>query len=181
MISEDGNLLARLLTAQASSMGSFSITDEDRKKLRRIARIPTIEGDVAVEVPDRDDDVFEYSPDNLIDQEPTSRQSTNVQARLADIGAKMYFRVWIPPSDRARVSALVAETTKSALLDRLPLNHDDVTLRTIEQIVVIWLKGRAMARAFEVEHTTAVYSGILRMADLLALQPNMNIRPCLSG
>ncbi len=33
-----------------------------------------------------------------------------------------------------------------------------------------------MARAFEVEHTTAVYSGILRMADLLALQPNMNIR-----
>jgi len=33
-----------------------------------------------------------------------------------------------------------------------------------------------MARAFEVEHTTAVYSGLLRMADLLALQPNMNIR-----
>lgn len=33
-----------------------------------------------------------------------------------------------------------------------------------------------MARAFEVEHTTAVYSGLLRMADLLALQPNMDIR-----
>jgi len=33
-----------------------------------------------------------------------------------------------------------------------------------------------MARAFEVEHTTAIYSGILRMADLLALQPNMDIR-----
>ena len=33
-----------------------------------------------------------------------------------------------------------------------------------------------MARAFEVEHTTAIYSGLLRMADLLALQPNMNIQ-----
>ena len=33
-----------------------------------------------------------------------------------------------------------------------------------------------MARAFEVEHTTAIYSGLLRMADLLALQPNMDIR-----
>ena len=33
-----------------------------------------------------------------------------------------------------------------------------------------------MARAFEVEHTTAVYSGLLRMADLLALQPNMDIK-----
>ena len=29
---------------------------------------------------------------------------------------------------------------------------------------------------FEVEHSTAIYSGILRMADLLALQPNMDIR-----
>src|SRR5262249_6371906 len=36
-------------------------------------------------------------------------------------------------------------------------------------------KGRAIQRAFEVEHTTAVYSGLLRMADLLALQPNMDI------
>jgi hypothetical protein len=31
-------------------------------------------------------------------------------------------------------------------------------------------------RAFEVEHATSVYSGILRMADLLALQPNMDIK-----
>ncbi len=62
-------------------------------------------------------------------------------------------------------------------LDLLPLNYDDTTLRTVEQIDVLWLeKGRSMARAFEVEHTTAIYSGLLRMADLLALQPNMNIR-----
>jgi hypothetical protein len=36
--------------------------------------------------------------------------------------------------------------------------------------------GRAIQRAFEVEHTTSIYSGILRMADLLALQPNMDIK-----
>ena len=58
----------------------------------------------------------------------------------------------------------------------MPLNYDDTTLRTIEQIDVLWLKGRSIRRAFEVEHTTRVYSGILRMADLLALQPNMDIR-----
>ena len=52
--------------------------------------------------------------------------------------------------------------------------HPHVT--TFEQIDVLWLKGRSMARAFEVEHTTAIYSGLLRMADLLALQPNMDIR-----
>ena len=38
------------------------------------------------------------------------------------------------------------------------------------------MKQRAIVRAFEVEHTTAIYSGILRMADLLALQPNMDIQ-----
>ena len=61
-------------------------------------------------------------------------------------------------------------------LETLPLNYDDTTLRTVEQIDVLWLKGRSMSRAFEIEHTTAIYSGLLRMADLLALQPNMNIR-----
>jgi hypothetical protein len=38
---------------------------------------------------------------------------------------------------------------------------------------VIWLERRSIAHAFEVEHTTAIYSGLLRMADLLALQPRI--------
>ena len=29
--------------------------------------------------------------------------------------------------------------------------------------------------AFEIESTTAIYSGLLRMSDLLAMQPNINI------
>jgi hypothetical protein len=68
---------------------------------------------------------------------------------------------------------VLKERTPSAavLLDLLPLNYDETTIRAIEQIDVIWLKRRAIVRAFEVEHTTAVYSGILRMADLPALQP----------
>ncbi len=41
---------------------------------------------------------------------------------------------------------------------------------------MLWIRGRYIVRAFEVEHTTSVYSGILRMADLLALQPNVDIR-----
>jgi hypothetical protein len=61
-------------------------------------------------------------------------------------------------------------------LGKLPLSYDLTTLETIELIDVIWIKNRSITRAFEVEHTTAVYSGLLRMADLLALQPNMDIR-----
>ena len=61
------------------------------------------------------------------------------------------------------------------MLEHLPLNYDDTTLKTIENIDVIWIRGRSIVRAFEVEHTTSIYSGILRMADLMALQPNLNI------
>jgi hypothetical protein len=56
------------------------------------------------------------------------------------------------------------------------LTNAEPTLKTIEQIDVLWLSKKTIVRAFEVEHTTAVYSGILRMADLLALQPNFHTR-----
>jgi hypothetical protein len=87
----------------------------------------------------------------------------------------MGMKVWIPRSDRTAVLAPWKDEDQS-LIDVLPLNYDETTLKTIEQIDVLWLKRRAIVRAFEVEHTTSIYSGILRMADLLALQPNMNIR-----
>lgn len=108
-------------------------------------------------------------------QEVETRQSIQIQAKLAQIGAKMGFRIW-PASDRNRVLELVPADLRAAFLDSLPLNYDDATLDTVKQIDVLWLKGRAMARAFEVEHSTAIYSGLLRMADLLALQPNMQIK-----
>ena len=88
----------------------------------------------------------------------------------------MGFKIWIPRGDRSRVRELVEPRDRAAFLDDLPLNYDTTTIDTIELIDVLWLKGRSIVRAFEVEHTTAVYSGLLRMADLLALQPNMDIR-----
>ena len=87
----------------------------------------------------------------------------------------MGLKIWVPRNDRAAVLD-EWKGDHNALLDRLPLNYDDVTLKTVERIDVLWLKGRSIQRAFEVEHTTSIYSGLLRMADLLALQPNMDIR-----
>jgi hypothetical protein len=98
----------------------------------------------------------------------------HVIARMAQRAIRK--RIWIPANDRNKVLELVPADLRDAFLDTLPLNYDDATLDTVKQIDVLWLKGRAMARAFEVEHTTAIYSGLLRMADLLALQPNMQIK-----
>jgi hypothetical protein len=62
------------------------------------------------------------------------------------------------------------------LLEELPVTFNSTTMKTIEQIDVLWLKRAEIVRAFEVEHTTSIYSGILRMADLLAMQPNITIK-----
>ncbi len=103
------------------------------------------------------------------------RESMQIQALLATIGTAMGFSIWLPKSDRGRV--LKAWKPKPGeLLEELPLGYDSSTMKTIEQIDVLWLRKRSIVRAFEVEHTTSVYSGLLRMADLVALQPNINVK-----
>ena len=128
---------------------------------------------MVVEVPEAEEGETETLPGASPD---APRDSLRMQAAIAKIGVEMGFRVWVPRNDRYRVLDALPRALHMGFLDLLPLNYDDTTLRTIEQIDVIWLRQRAMVRAFEIEHSTAVYSGLLRMADLLALQPNMNIR-----
>jgi len=102
------------------------------------------------------------------------RESLQMQATLAEIGSQMGFQIWLPRSDRTRVLTKW-KPMPDVLLENLPVGFDRATMKTIEQIDVLWLKRTSIVRAFEVEHTTSVYSGILRMADLLAMQPNLKI------
>lgn len=166
---EDGRFLEQLLAAQATGQREWPVKEDEFRRLV-ISRVRGATKDITVTVPTEPEPEVEVSP-----AAPEVRESTRMQALLAEIGARMGMQIWIPRNNR---EAVLGEWRgdHALLLDRLPLNYDDVTLRTIEQIDVLWLKGRAIKRAFEVEHTTSVYSGILRMADLLALQPNMDIR-----
>ena len=110
----------------------------------------------------------EFVPPEGPEVESEVRESIKIQAMLAEIGSEMGMKIWIPKADRGGVLREWKDGSAS-LLDRLPLNYDDATLKTVEQIDVLWLRGRSIIRAFEVEHTTSIYSGLLRMADLLAL------------
>jgi hypothetical protein len=170
----DGDFLVSVLEAQSRQQTPFPYSPRDRRQLARKLTVRTLDRSVTVEVPEEDED--EDATVSPATSPADARQSIQVQAQVAQIGAEMGFRIWVPRGDRVRVLEHVPERQRSAFLDALPLNYDDTTLRTIENIDVIWLKGRSMSRAFEIEHTTAVYSGLLRMADLLALQPNMDIR-----
>jgi hypothetical protein len=167
----DAKLLEKRLRAQARDPAIYPIEAKDARLIEH-HRVRREGGEVTVSVPE--DEEIGLTPPK------TARESIKVQALLAKIGATMGFRVWIPANDRANVLR-EQPSVEPSLLAQLPLNYDSTTLKTIENIDVLWLKGRSMARAFEVEHTTAIYSGILRMADLLALQPNMDIRLHIVG
>jgi predicted RNA-binding protein len=166
---QDGLFLEELLLSQSVSGELYPVDEREyRKWFSHPVKGP--EGVVSVQVP-------ENGPpeDEEVHEEITIRESIKVQALIASIGEKMGFKIWLPRNDRSRILMEWVPGDK-VLLDSLPLNYDEATIRTIEQIDVIWLKNRSIKRAFEVEHTTSIYSGILRMADLLALQPNMDIK-----
>ena len=100
-------------------------------------------------------------------QADEDRTHTEVQEWLRDLGHALGFEVYVAANDRRRPVANgllgdgCAETLPAALVDAA--GGDAIRL-----IDVLWLNtsDRSVAAAFEVEHTTSIYSGIVRLLDL---------------
>ncbi|MBU1241694.1 hypothetical protein KJ612_00680 [Myxococcota bacterium] len=174
---QDGHFLEEILRRQAGSPKAYTLTDHERKRLVTHV-VKRTDGPISVVVPDDDDQEEGHLLDAGKSVPVESRESIRVQAMLSKIGVLMGLKIWLPVNDRSAVFREwhPSEEERQAVLDSLPLNYDLTTLGTIERIDVLWIKGRSIIRAFEVEHTTAIYSGLLRMADLLSLQPNLMIK-----
>jgi hypothetical protein len=157
------------LTGSARTITRFFYSPPVKALWKGEHTVKRIDKNVSVTVPTVSDDEEETAPDA-----ESVRESMQIQGLLAKIGTSMGFMIWLPKADRSRVLK-VWKAEPGELLDELPLGYDSSTTKTIEQIDVLWLRRRSIVRAFEIEHTTSVYSGLLRMADLLALQPNINI------
>jgi len=100
---------------------------------------------------------------------------TEVQWRLLKLGSDMGMSVWVARNDWSREWRGARLSDLPRLRGELPHQFDQATNRIIEMIDVLWLDGNAIVAAFEIESTTSIYSGLLRMSDLLAMQPNLNI------
>lgn len=152
----------------------------DQKQLTRSANLYKLktkagneEIETVVSVPSAEDEQDETTaPETVSAEAPTH---TEIQYRLLDLGAQMGLNVWAPKSDRGRTWNNLAVGSVPKMLDALPTQFDKVTNKTIENIDVLWLNGQSIAAAFEVEHTTSIYSGLLRMSDLITMQPNIDI------
>jgi type II restriction enzyme len=91
---------------------------------------------------------------------------TEVQGWLRDLGLALGFEVWIASNDRSR--ACGAGRLGDGCLTSLPSQvTSGPAADAIGLIDVLWLEREGHIRAaFEVEHTTSIYSGIVRMLDL---------------
>ena len=140
--------------------------------------------DESFTVPESDDTVEktqegpEEAPKKERPKEEPSKEittHTEVQWELLKLGSDMGLDVWVARNDRGREAYGRKFTDIPRLKKELPLQFDEVTNRTIELIDVLWLRGNAIVAAFEIESTTSIYSGLLRMSDLVTMQPNLNI------
>ena len=89
------------------------------------------------------------------------------QFLLTEIGRSLGYDVFVALNDRSK--SLDGKSLRFITLGELPeLNVSKDVLRTISLIDVLWLnkESKNIDCAFEIEKTTSIYSGILRLMDL---------------
>lgn len=172
----DGSLILKLLR-EAEKNPTERVIDPKKLARRPIFRITQKKGkkksSTIVSIPEADD--LPRTIQDMESNQPLETSHTEIQFELLKLGADLGLDVWVARNDKSKVVGNVPLGSMARVVDSLPTQFNDATNRTIELIDVLWLRGNSIVAAFEVESTTSVYSGLLRMSDLLALQPNLDI------
>jgi hypothetical protein len=179
---QDGDTIAQLIRQAADTPISRPI---DAKQLGISSNLYRIKpkDDVrdverVVRIPPKEEESEEKQGESTVEEELSH---TEIQWRLLDLGSRMGLRVWAPRADRGRAWRSSVIGAMPMMLEKLPTQFNEATTKTIENIDVLWLSGRTIVAAFEVEHTTTIYSGLLRMSDLMTMQPNLELKLYLVG
>ena len=95
------------------------------------------------------------------------RSHTEIQGWLRDLGRALGFEVYVAANDRTREWA-GGVLGDGCLSDLPPVLASLPGCDAVRLIDVIWIERESarVAAAFEVEHTTSIYSGIVRLLDL---------------
>lgn len=108
----------------------------------------------------------------LIDEKKKKEPTTHdeIQWRLINLGKSSGNDVWVPKSDQNKVYK--GNLFRDFILKEFEQGLD--VPKTVENIDCVWRYGFQIKSAFEIEHSTAIYSGLLRLADLKSVAPNSN-------
>jgi hypothetical protein len=122
---------------------------------------------------------FGWNETNSITPIPSDRWNrelthSQVQTLLGSIGAKKGHDVWLPRSDRTKLDWNLASRFELAATSLATQELEAVA----SEIDVIWLQrgSRQLTALFEIEHSTPIYSGLLRFNDVRILVPGLPTR-----
>lgn len=111
---------------------------------------------------------FDQVVDERVEKAPT--EHVEMQWRLIRLGNRAHFDVWVPRNDQHHVyqGEKFADITLKDFHEAM-----DIPVY-IQNIDTVWKSGLSVRSAFEIENSTSIYSGILRLSDLRTLAPNSN-------
>ena len=98
---------------------------------------------------------------------------TQVQTLIGSIGLSKGFDIWIPRNDRGKLDWTLTETFDCAAV--IPYQFNSIE-NILSEIDILWIeRGAGKLRAlFEVEHSTPIYSGLLRFNDVHLTETNVH-------
>jgi hypothetical protein len=156
--------------AQTASDGQYKVQLQSRNDglelyIARQGRF-NVEGYVGLEP-------IERSLNSTLLHEAHNLTHPQVQTLLAGIGHFKKYEVYVPERDSGKLDWALTE--RFALRGSIPSGFDQVR-GILSEIDVIWIArgGEAIEGLFEVEHTTTVYSGLLRFNDILLTDPKVS-------
>ena len=174
----DGAAVARALQEAKANPVNRPLGWRGRIRGEDVAWQESVVGVMTIPEDDRSEITQEpESAASIHTEEPESAASihTEIQYLLVKLGADMGFDFHVATNDQSRAWRGQRLGDMPRRREQIPQQFDPQTNRTVELIDVLWLKGNSIVGAFEIESTTSIYSGLLRMSDLLAQQPNISV------
>ncbi len=101
------------------------------------------------------------------EERPTDHDE--MQWRLIRLGRAADADVWVPKNDQGK--SWEGHRFREHVLPEFKEGLD--IPRTVENIDTVWRFGYQIKAAFEIEHSTSIYSGLLRLSDLKTIAPNI--------
>lgn len=100
---------------------------------------------------------------------------SQIQTLLGAIGVAKGYEIWVPQNDRLKLDWSLAN--KFALRDD-SLRRSEEIRNVLEEIDVVWFRRgtKVLSALFEVEHSTPIYSGLLRFNDVHLSFPELRPR-----
>ena len=110
--------------------------------------------------------------DKLEENVPADLSHSQIQSILAGIGQLKGYDLWIPPHDREGLDS--SKVATSYIRNSLPdtyLSVEDI----LREVDVVWIQhGASQIQAlYEVEHSTPIYSALLRFNDVYLDNPTL--------